>query len=100
MLFLLVKIRSAQILVRLLPRQHPIDIDEDDVPDRNQVTLFSHGAPQCAYTVQPSRGVLRLCCDMSNFDQHLPQPATPSPRLATQALPPLALICGGFVVAV
>src|SRR5262245_48436497 len=91
MLFPLVKVCRAEILVRLLPRQYHIGDGEDSMPNGNQSTFLAApgGNPPVLC------GQIRMfCCGraMGNFDEHVPEPATPLARLATQALAPALVV--------
>src|SRR5215470_13386085 len=78
----LVKVCCAEILVRLLPRQHHVDDGEDGMPDRKQGTFLP---PACGnpFVLGCERGVFCFGGDMGNFDEDL----SDAPRfLLTDAL--------------
>src|SRR5215510_294808 len=87
----LVKVCGAEILVRLLPRQHHVDDGEDGMPDRNQGTFLP---PACGnpFVLGCERGVFGFGGDMGNFDEDLAQPAIPLARLPAQALAPTLVV--------
>src|SRR5215213_711579 len=91
MLFPLVKVRRAQILVWLPPRQHHIDDGEESMADRNQ-GAFLPPAGGNPFVLGGEIRVVRFGGDMGNFDEDLPQPATPFARLPTQAFPPALVV--------
>src|SRR5262245_41067625 len=85
------KVRHAQILVWLPPRQHPIDDGEDGMPDRNQGALLppAGGNP---FVLGGERRVLRFGGDLGHCDEALSQPSMPFARLPAQALPPTLVV--------
>jgi hypothetical protein len=87
----LIKIRSTEILVRLLPRQQDIHNGSDRMADRNQRAVLPASCGNPCVLGRERRSV-RVRGHLGNCDEPLPWPTMPFARLPAQALAPTLVV--------
>ena len=81
-----VEVHGTEVSIRLSPLEHVVGDDQDRVPQSNEGTFLAPSGSNAPILCRQV-GLLGFRRDMGDFNQGLPEPATPFAGLTAQAFP-------------